>query len=105
MVAICSSRLFNFNVNANATRATIAAKSKLILSPKIPANDAIIQTIRDPPINCPALQSMFTIAWPAPLSYGFASVKTMYLKGAPMIVTRPTPIMHPAIMKNIKLLG
>ena len=67
--------------------------------------DAIIPPIRAPPINCPALATMLTIACPAPLSVGLASVKTIYLNGAPMIVTRPTPTKQPAIINNIKLSG
>ena len=58
-----------------------------------------------PPISCPALDSMFTIAWPAPLSCGLASHKTIYLNGAPMIVTIPVPIKQPATINNKKLLG
>lgn len=105
MVSICSSRLFNLRVNMKAMIATTDAKSKLILYPHIPENDAIIPPIKVPPINCPALESIFTIACPAPLSVGFASLKTIYLKGAPMIVTSPTPTKRPAAMNSIMSVG
>ena len=68
MVSICSLRDLSLSVKRNAMNATAAAKTRLILYPKIPENDAIIPPMRAPPISCPALESIFTMACPAPLS-------------------------------------